>query len=418
MRTFFKMALRVPRRNRVDCFSPIGFAMTMLIMLPFVLLTNCSKSEVTVEKEGRITLTSVYESQIDATESKKPFQFTPSKPIHLDKAPHAFSINHKSEHLFGDHEYIYLCSSKGLERFSLHQKKWDTAIVLPIANMDSPIYITMDAKRIVLVSRLGLLKVFDRNTHNLLFEKDFAAAVNADPLLDEEKIFIQFSGNFIHCVNAKNGEDVWTYRTHPNPGLAKGSSPVIHENFLITGFSTGDLSAINKNTGLLQWNDSLFGQISLFNNDLLHVSAKPIIEREWTYAIGSADSLAVFKTNTGELVWSKPIGSQNNMLINNNYLYALDHKGLLMALNKINGKIRMISNLKEHVCAAYYFTNMVVVNDMIFLMAMSKKDSQGFFIEPKSGKVQQTMTIKDLIKDVSVFDHQLVALSNKTLYVF
>jgi len=400
------------KNNRPKFFALLR--MTSLILLP--VLTSCAqtldKIAPPIQKE-----TYIENVIVDHVETQKPFQFQPVNAVKLKKEPEHLNIYHISKNMVADRKYLYVVSEQGIERLSLKDKKWQSTIRIS-DKFKSPVLIEKKGDIIGVVGREGHVIVFDLLKNKIVFEKKLDMVVSSKPIIQKDRIYVQTSGDIIFCYDFVQNKELWMYQNRYAAGYKTGSSPILYKDFLITGFTNGDFSLIEKNTGLLHWNDSLYGQISFMGSDVIHVTAKPIVENDILYAVGSDSNLSAYKIYDGHLLWSKNISSQRDLLLNQGYLYILDKYGMIISVNKENGNIRIVSDLNPKLETPINFTNMVFVNDMIFLSALYKRHSAGVLINPKTGVIEKIMPVEDKIHDVGIFNNQLFALTENHLYVF
>ncbi|USO02594.1 MAG: PQQ-like beta-propeller repeat protein [Alphaproteobacteria bacterium] len=353
---------------------------------------------------------------VDPIEAKKPFVFETKNTVKLSDRPQHISVGHKSKNMVFDKTFLYVFSSNGIERFSLKDKKWISPIEIK-GDFKEPVLMNKKDNFMAIVGRDGRVVILDLQTEKIIFEKDLGMAISSKPLIEKNRIYIQTAGDMILCFDFKQNKELWTYKNRYASGYRIGSSPILYKEFFITGFTNGDFSLINKDTGLLHWNDSLYGQINLMGNNLLHVTSQPIVENDILYAVGTDNNLSAYKAYDGQVIWSKNISSNRDLLLNGDYIYILDKYGMLVSVNKKDGNIRMVTNLNPKLDTPINFTNMVCVNDRIFVSSLHKYSSKGAFIDPKTGAIERVVDFGEKVHDIGVAGEQLFALTKGNLYV-
>ena len=248
-------------------------------------------------------------------------------------------------------------------------------------------------------------------------------AVSTAAVIDHNNIMIQTASNIVFCFDYITGKEIWVYHSLPGVGIERGSSPLVHGPYFITGFTNGDFSVIDKHNGLLQWNDSLSHQISIFGSDIIHVAAKPIISGKYIYAVGLGENLSAYELRTGKILWTQKIGSAHDLLENGPNLYVLDSKGRVIILTKATGTILAIYDIASQLNHPQNFSNMLVVNDHIMLTTIQKRkpifekvSPVAAFLNPKTGALSKIINLPTQVKEITLIKNKILLLTDKKVY--
>lgn len=189
----------------------------------------------------------------------------------------------------------------------------------------------------------GALVALDLKNGKQIWRKELNLPLRSAPTICGQKLLLQSINNTVVALNISNGNELWRYSVPSEDTILSGNATPacnIEKNFAVTGFSNGEIEALNINTGSLLWSTSLIGKNS-FNtaSGINTIKASPVINEETIYAIGNNDNLAAISYRTGEKEWEHDIGGTTTPLLAGKYLFVLTNNNKLTALDKGNGTV-------------------------------------------------------------------------------
>lgn len=212
---------------------------------------------------------------------------------------------------------------------------------------------TQDAKVIAL----------DKATGHLAWEAKTATEVLATPTGKQDLIFVHAIDGSVSALNAKNGEPIWhVEQSTPSLTLRFNSAPVVAQDKVLVGLSSGKLIALNIHSGLIEWERTISipkGRSEL--QRMVDISADPILSNDTIYVITYQGKLAAVNIPTGDLVWERDVSSYHNMAMRQNTLFVTDNEHNLWAIDSQSGSTLW----KQNVLAKRYITGPAVVGDVI-----------------------------------------------------
>ena len=124
-------------------------------------------------------------------------------------------------------------------------------------------------------------------------------------------MFSEGDDEFVVCLNASNGEEVWRFRSDSNYHESMGgngprATPTIDEELLFTVTAQGKLYALNTASGETVWSHDLKGE---FGSKMPRwgICTSPLVEGDLLLVeVGGADgkSIVAFDKTNGDVVWS------------------------------------------------------------------------------------------------------------------
>ena len=183
------------------------------------------------------------------------------------------------------------------------------------------------------------------NTGELLWSKDNTSAFNSEIKVYEDYFFVVDYENNLRCFSTKDGQEIWKVSTENS--LLKSQkklSIVIHKNKVFFNNSIGDITAVNIDSGNLQWIVPTLKNTNYSSNYFLKISN----------LLASGDSI-YFSTNMNEFYsvdidsgttnWIKNINSSLRSTIIDNIIFSISDEGFLNIINSTNGEIIRRTNL-------------------------------------------------------------------------
>jgi outer membrane protein assembly factor BamB len=175
------------------------------------------------------------------------------------------------------------------------------------------------------ISSMGTLFTFDLDG-KLLWEKDFGKdftlnfhGTRSTPVVVDNHIYIESGMGAVYCLNAENGEPVWSVDFIRDMGVDSvlqfgyAESVLIDGDKLICtpGGKNNNVVALNRYTGEILWSSKGFEEPATYNSPILiyHNGLKMVIAM-------SASSIMGIDANTGEMYWRIEQTQQNKIHAN------------------------------------------------------------------------------------------------------
>ncbi|MAZ76039.1 MAG: hypothetical protein CMH31_01915 [Micavibrio sp.] len=184
---------------------------------------------------------------------------------------------------------------------------------------------------------------------DIVWRVNLIAPARAAPTVMQGRVFITLLNNTIVALNAGNGKVIWEYNSiGESAGLLGAASPAADRDVIIPGLSSGDLLALRVENGALAWQDNLSRALRLGGiSGLADIRALPVLEGDLIIAISYGGKMAAIDKRTGNRIWQRDISGSETPWIANNAVYVLNSENELLALDKTNGAIYWMSELKK-----------------------------------------------------------------------
>ncbi|MDH3466182.1 MAG: PQQ-binding-like beta-propeller repeat protein, partial [Gammaproteobacteria bacterium] len=155
-------------------------------------------------------------------------------------------------------------------------------------------------------------------------------------------------------------------RDVPGLSLRGDPEPVIHDDFVITGFASGKLLANELESGRVAW--EVNAATPRGRNEierLIDVEARPILVGSVLYVAAYQGQLTALATGSRRVLWTLEISSYRDIEADADNIYVVDGKDTITAVNRLTGQTvwQQEGLQRRRVTAPLAFSNFVVVAD-------------------------------------------------------
>ncbi len=247
-------------------------------------------------------------------------------------------------------EHMFVLDSKAnLYSYSLDGKKEWVLDLTPSLEKNQKTHhsggITLN-KGILFVAT-GFGEIFSINLNGSInWKKRFDSPFRGAPLFFNNKIFVLNANDLAIALN-KKGETIWTLQGPTRSTLlSKGVSPALKSNKLLLPFSAGQLTAVRPNNGAELWkvafDQSDKGEAYSIIGDF---GGSPVIKLNKVFLISSSGQLLALNLNSGRKIWSALVGSNSTPIIDGGSIFVVSTKGQLVRITENNGKVIWSRNI-------------------------------------------------------------------------
>ncbi|MFO7594047.1 MAG: outer membrane protein assembly factor BamB [Pseudomonadota bacterium] len=237
----------------------------------------------------------------------------------------------------------------------------------------------VDGERVFSANHAGRVEAISREDGNELWRNELKAAINSGPgdggdllllggnaevialqkkdgsiswrtpVSSEVLSIPQRKGNIVvvHSVDgnitaldATSGKRLWQHRESvPALSLRGSSDPYLLDTAVLIGTANGKVIALSLDDGRVLWETVVAeprGRTEV--ERVVDVDAELAVGNGVVHAASYQESLVTLSLESGQLLWSRDIGSSSGMVIDGAYLYVSDVNGDLWALSRRDGE--------------------------------------------------------------------------------
>ncbi len=249
--------------------------------------------------------------------------------------------------IFHDDGIIFFDNSGNILNFDNNSKLiWKKNIYLKNEKKIKPLLSMQNDKNYLIIAD-NLSRYYALNIKNgkILWSKSHQSPFNSQIKIYKDKFFILDLNNNLICFSLKDGSKIWNFNTEkPFINPLKKLSIVIENNLVIFNNSLGDITAVNIESGALEW------QISTYNSNDLNemISLKTsnlIIDENKIFFSNNKNAFYSVDLNTGNIYWKQNISSSVKPTVIGDLLFTISDNGYLFLIDKDRGNIVRINDI-------------------------------------------------------------------------
>lgn len=410
-----------------------------------LLVSGCAQTKKGAPKEGRIAVQTKFENQVV---EKSTSAVSVAQPKNIDTWNFAnYNTQNKIPHLTvstADAQQWKENVGKGISSDHIHLPSpiihddmiytLDSRLKLTKTNMSGDVIWDIDLKEksipavasIGLAYYNGLIYVVAGNGFvyavepegDIVWKQDTNNILRSAPVIHQDKLYVLSANNELIVLNINDGSLAWNYKNiETDTNLLGMGMPAVAGNTIVVPFSSGEIIAFNTKTGEPVWSNTLLAYRT-FNKiaDLSHVLASPVIDGKVVYLIGNAHQMGAFKLETGEEIFTQPIGGQVTPVISGDVLFMITNKDTVVALNKYNGKLIWEKDLYSKTQKQVGWFSPVLANDRLIIFS---NEGDKITFNMKTGEeISKTITPKPFVTPIGYQNGLLLYTNDADLIMY
>ena len=260
------------------------------------------------------------------------------------------------------------------------------------------------AESLYVMFQSGDVFALNRKTGETLWHNNLSIPLRGAPTLAGTSVIVIAQNNSMHLLNQSDGTLQWTHNgLEESLALEGGASATVSpKGVVVAPYSSGELYALQMQTGKYLWHDALsFNVGGDAYSSLVDITASPVIADDILYAVNYNGQLSAFQMESGRRLWSVPVSATKTPVVAGSVIFVVDDAGQLICLNRINGLVRWVQNLNDFLNKNDREDNKgwsapLLAGDRLFLASRS-----GFVltVDPETGAKDKLVNLGD---DISV----------------
>ena len=256
------------------------------------------------------------------------------------------------------------------------------------------LYMASKKNTLVITDNISKFYALDLSSGELLWSKNNNATFISEVKIYKDKFFVIDSNNVLGCFSLKDGSQIWNFKNENK--LIKSQkklSIAIIDNSVIFSNSTGDIIAIDADSGDLIWVTPVASGDSLIESFVLRISDLVISNNSIYFSTNKNEFYSISATS-GILNWKQKVNSDLRPIIVENLVFTVSLEGFLYILDKTSGNIIRITDIFNGFKQKKRFDikpiGFLVGSQQIFL---STSNGRLLIIDLVSGKTNSTIKI-------------------------
>jgi outer membrane protein assembly factor BamB len=232
----------------------------------------------------------------------------------------------------------------------------------------------------------------------ILWRAKPGAPLRGSPTVANGAVYVLTQDNQVFSLNQTDGKVQWVQSgTLETQGVFGVAAPAVSQGTVVSGFSSGELSAYRYENGRILWQDALSRtSITTSVSSLSDIDAAPVIDGGRVYAVGQGGRMVALELSTGQRLWEQNFAGISTPWIAGEWLFVVTDDARLVCLSRSNGKARWIAQLprfqneKKRSNAITWFGPILAGNRLVLTNSRGEIN----FVSPTDGKVSSTIETK------------------------
>jgi len=152
----------------------------------------------------------------------------------------------------------------------------------------------------------------------------------------------------------------------PENTVKNSQSPICKNEFIYTGFSTGEVVKINTSTNRLVWATDVFRANNLTGGaSMVDIVAHVGVDDKYVYAGGLGDAFCKLNAKNGDKIWCINISVPTDFIMVDDFVFVVGTDNNLYAINAQNGDVYWSHEVKKQTKPKYDGKNIIVGHQKI-----------------------------------------------------
>ncbi len=208
--------------------------------------------------------------------------------------------------------------------------------------------------KLFVTSGFRFISALDAATGKTVWEKPVDTQLHSAPTVNAKYVYATDVDNQIFAFKQDGGDMDWTYQAIAEPArLLKTSSPIVSGDTVYAPFSSGELVALNSDSGQPVW-DQVLAQSTRTNalSEIRDISGRPVLYNGTVFAASHSGVFQAMNAKTGDPVWKVPADSVNTPWIAGDVVFLVSLQGDLLCVSRESGQIYWMKDLNAKVAKA------------------------------------------------------------------
>ena len=182
----------------------------------------------------------------------------------------------------------------------------------------------------------GNVIIFEQSNGNEIWSSNVKAEVLSKVAIDAKFIIVKTSSGELIALDKNTGDFKWSYRSKlPNLTIRGSSSPIIIENRIYATFDNGRLVVFDISSGFPVWDGAIsYVEGSSEIDNLIDSDAAPVVSENYAYAINYQGYLNVFDIRQERTVWRSKTSSFYEPVLVKKQIIILDSNSELKSFSQ------------------------------------------------------------------------------------
>lgn len=210
--------------------------------------------------------------------------------------------------------------------------------------------LAVEGDRLYATNGFGFVASLDVATGGAAWTVRPGGPIRGAPTIADGTVYVISQDNQIFALKATDGSTAWSNAAALEvAGVFGNGSPAVDRGTVVAGFSSGELNAYRYENGRQVWQDALSRtSISTGVAALSDIDADPVIANGVVYALGQGGRMVALDLTSGQRIWEINIAGIATPWVAGDWIFAVNDKAQVLAVQRLTGKIRWITQLPRY----------------------------------------------------------------------
>lgn len=188
----------------------------------------------------------------------------------------------------------------------------------------------------------GTIHAFKQSDGSTSWTAQLDSEILASPVVGSDVVVARSGDGKVYGLDTFDGTVLWTIsRQLPRLTLRGESRPVVTQGVVFTGFSDGNMAALEAKTGRALWDFPIsFARGTNEIDRLADVDTDPLLVGEYLYVTSYRQVTHALNIQSQRIDWSAEVSSFNAMAFDAANLYISDRNGVVHQIDRRSGEIQ------------------------------------------------------------------------------
>ncbi len=201
------------------------------------------------------------------------------------------------------------------------------------------------SRTLIVADNISKYYALNLKNGNLLWTKYNPSPFYSQIKIHKDKFFIIDFNNILRCISIKDGKELWNVKAgNTFIKSQKKLSIIIVNNVLYFNNSTGDITAIDIDSGNMMWQTPTQNS-TIYENTFLLKTSNIVANNEMIIFSNNKNEFYSIDLITGNLNWKQNINSNIQPTIINELIFTITNEGFLIIIDSKTGNIIRITDI-------------------------------------------------------------------------
>ena len=279
------------------------------------------------------------------------------------------------------------------------------------------LYFLLDDQNLLVADSIAKYYSINIKSGELNWSKNGSYSFNSGIKKKDNKFFIVDYKNTLRSFSVDDGSELWNFQTEDSFAISDTkNSLIIVGDLVVFSNSIGDITAINKESGLITW--QLPTQSSnIINESYNFKTSKLVSDGKSIYFSNNKGEFYSIDLKTGVTNWINEIDSNIMPSVTGNLIFTISNEGYLYILEKNTGNIIRITNLYEN----YKEKKRKNIKPIGFVIGktnlyLTNNDGKMIVVDLVTGNTTSTIKVSNsILSEPFIFNKNLFIIKNGSI---